>query len=316
MAQSSTRWSRLLWTLMIACGLALSADVPVDTLRAGESAWAPQLAPSGPVLVVVSLPAQRAWVYRNGVRIGTTTVSTGRKGHETPVGVYTILQKAREHYSNIYDSAPMPFMQRLTWDGIALHAGHLPGYPASHGCIRLPPDFAENLFEVTGRQTTVVVTDAPPAPPPIVAGPFATAGTPPLVARGDDGGQLHYTWAPELAPEGPLTLLLGTNDGVLLVLRNGVEIGRASVYVDPGLRGGTRAYALLEGSLETPSVVHPQRTSLPWNAIDTTNASGPAPDLRQAVADGRLVIPPAFARAVYDALVPGTTFIVTEEPLP
>ena len=159
------------------------------------------MAPSGPVLVVVSLPAQRAWVYRNGVRIGTSTVSTGRKGHETPVGVYTILQKAREHYSNLYDSAPMPFMQRLTWDGVALHAGHLPGYPASHGCIRLPPDFAERLFEVTGMQTTVVVTDAPPAPPPIVAGPFALAGEPPVPAAGDPG-QLHYTWAPELAPEG------------------------------------------------------------------------------------------------------------------
>ncbi|HEY0310082.1 MAG TPA: L,D-transpeptidase family protein, partial [Luteimonas sp.] len=146
MATASSLWSRLAWSLLAACAIALAADVPVDALRAGESTWTPQMAPSGPVLVVVSLPAQRAWVYRNGVRIGTSTVSTGRKGHETPVGVYTILQKAREHYSNLYDSAPMPFMQRLTWDGVALHAGHLPGYPASHGCIRLPPDFAERLF--------------------------------------------------------------------------------------------------------------------------------------------------------------------------
>ncbi len=315
MATASSLWSRLAWSLLAACAIALAADVPVDALRAGESTWTPQMAPSGPVLVVVSLPAQRAWVYRNGVRIGTSTVSTGRKGHETPVGVYTILQKAREHYSNLYDSAPMPFMQRLTWDGVALHAGHLPGYPASHGCIRLPPDFAERLFEVTGMQTTVVVTDAPPAPPPIVAGPFALAGEPPVPAAGDPG-QLHYTWAPELAPEGPLALLLGTRDGVLLVLRNGVEIGRASVYVDPGLRSGTRTYTLLEGTLEAPSLLHPGRPSLPWNAVDTASAPGPAPDLRQAVADGRLVIPPGFARAVYDALVPGTTFIVTEEPLP
>jgi len=315
MAIASNRWSNLAWSLLAACAIALAADVPVDSLRAGESTWSPQMAPSGPVLVVVSLPAQRAWVYRNGVRIGTSTVSTGRKGHETPVGVYTILQKAREHYSSLYDSAPMPFMQRLTWDGVALHAGHLPGYPASHGCIRLPPDFAEQLFEVTGMQTTVVVTDAPPAPPPIVAGPFALAGEPPVPASGD-AGQLHYTWAPELAPEGPLTLLLGTSDGVLLALRNGVEIGRASVHVDAGLRSGTRTYTLLEGSLETPSLLHPGRPSLPWNAVDTASAPGPAPDLRQAVADGRLVIPPGFARAVYDALVPGTTFIVTEEPLP
>ena len=297
-----------------ACGLAGAAtDLPVDTLRPGEFAWSPALAPSGPVLVVVSLPAQRAWVYRNGVRIGATTVSTGRRGHETPVGVYTILQKAREHYSNLYDSAPMPFMQRLTWDGIALHAGHLPGYPASHGCIRLPPEFAELLFTVTAKETTVVVTDAPPAPPPITAGPFASASATMRPAPDD---QTHFSWTPELAPEGPLTLLLATREQSMLVLRNGVEIGRAHVAVSEALRHGTYAYALMEGALEIPSAVRPDRPALPWSAITMHGGTAaPALDLRQAVADGDLVIPPAFARAVYDLLQPGTTLIVTEEPL-
>ena len=100
-------------------------------LLPGEYLWLPELSPRGPVLVLVSLPEQRAYVYRNGVRIGVATVSTGKPGFETPTGVFTILQKKREHYSNLYDDAPMPFMQRLTWGGVAMHAGRVPGYPAS-----------------------------------------------------------------------------------------------------------------------------------------------------------------------------------------
>jgi hypothetical protein len=94
------------------------------------------------------------------VRIGTTTVSTGRPGNPTPTGVFQILQKKKMHHSNLYDDAPMPFMQRLTWDGVALHAGRIPGRPASHGCVRLPLEFAQKLYGVTYHGGTVVVTDA------------------------------------------------------------------------------------------------------------------------------------------------------------
>ena len=135
-------------------------------LKPGEYAWHPEASPYGPVLVVVSIDDQRAYVYRNGVRIGTTTVSTGRPGYSTPTGVFQILQKKKMHHSNLYDDpasgmpAKMPFMQRLTWDGVALHAGRIPGRPASHGCIRLPHEFAQKLFGVTYHGGTVVVTDA------------------------------------------------------------------------------------------------------------------------------------------------------------
>src|SRR3546814_12301464 len=87
----------------------------------------------------------------NGVLIGISTISSGTAGHETPTGIFTILQKKVDHKSNLYDDAPMPYMQRLTWSGIAMHAGNLPGYPASHGCIRLPLDFAERLYGEIGR---------------------------------------------------------------------------------------------------------------------------------------------------------------------
>src|SRR5215204_2296675 len=115
----------------------------------GQYVWAPQLSADGPALFVVNLATQRAVLFRNGVPTAATTISSGTKGHETPTGVFTILQKNREHYSSTYNNAPMPNMQRLTWKGVALHAGKLPGYPASHGCIRLPPQFSALLFGAT-----------------------------------------------------------------------------------------------------------------------------------------------------------------------
>src|SRR4029078_5868996 len=84
-------------------------------------------------------------------------VSTGQVGYETPAGLYSVIERKRQHFSNLYENAPMPFMQRITWSGIALHAGALPGHPASHGCIRLPYDFAGRLFDVTKVGMSVIV---------------------------------------------------------------------------------------------------------------------------------------------------------------
>ena len=114
-----------------------------------------------PMLVVVDLASQRLVAYRGGEPVAASPVSTGKPGHGTPRGVFTILQKRSFHRSNLYSNAPMPFMQRLTWQGVALHAGDLPGYPASHGCIRLPHDFARKLFAQTRTGMTVMVVGAP-----------------------------------------------------------------------------------------------------------------------------------------------------------
>ncbi|MGB8464405.1 MAG: L,D-transpeptidase family protein, partial [Terrimicrobiaceae bacterium] len=122
---------------------------PTGPLKPGEYWWRPQLSPNGPLIVLVSVPEQIMHVYRNGILIGRSTVSTGSRGHATPGGVFSILEKKQEHYSKTYDNAPMPNMQRLTWTGIAMHSGNLPGYPASHGCIRLPFDFSQLLFSAT-----------------------------------------------------------------------------------------------------------------------------------------------------------------------
>lgn len=127
------------------------------TLKTGEFVWAPELSADGPALAIVNLETQRLILFRNGVPIAASTISSGKDGYDTPTGVFTILQKAKEHYSRTYDNAPMPNMQRLTWKGIALHAGNLPGYPASHGCIRLPTAFAKKLFSVTDVGTPVLI---------------------------------------------------------------------------------------------------------------------------------------------------------------
>ncbi len=114
------------------------------------------------VLIVVSLPSQRAFVFRDGEAWESTDVSTGKPGNDTPEGVFPILQKKVQHRSTLYDDAPMPYMQRLTWDGVALHAGRVPGYPASHGCIRLPKAFAKKLYDITNFSSTVVVVTQEP----------------------------------------------------------------------------------------------------------------------------------------------------------
>ncbi|MBB4087125.1 L,D-transpeptidase family protein [Sphingomonas carotinifaciens] len=121
------------------------------------------------VTVVVSLPEQRAYVYRGSMMVAAATISSGKDGKDTPVGVFPILQKREVHRSNLYNDAPMPFMQRLTWDGVALHAGRNPGFPDSHGCIRLPAGFAKKLFAVTQVGSTVVVTDQVVAGEPLDA---------------------------------------------------------------------------------------------------------------------------------------------------
>src|SRR5262249_55310635 len=117
-----------------------------------------------PIMAIVSLRDQQITIYDDKGWIMRAPVSSGQKGRETPAGIFTVLQKNKEHYSNLYDDAFMPHMQRLTWSGIALHGGPLPGYPASHGCIRLPYSFAERLFGTTKVGMRVIVAPHGVAP--------------------------------------------------------------------------------------------------------------------------------------------------------
>ncbi len=139
-------------------GIAL--ERAVLSMRPGDHRWDEAGGAAGPVSIVISVPMQMAFVYRGRALVGASTVSTGKPGKTTPIGEYTILQKRPFHRSNLYANAPMPFMQRLTWDGIAIHGGNLPGFPASHGCIRIPTAFARRLFAETSLGGTVSVVNA------------------------------------------------------------------------------------------------------------------------------------------------------------
>ena len=271
----------------------------VTMLKPGQFVWAPQAAPEGPMLLIVNLKTQRALLFRNGVPIGATTISTGRKGRETPTGIFTVLQKDAEHYSSKYDNAPMPYMQRLTWQGVALHAGNLPGYPASHGCIRMPAGFAKLLYAVTSLGMTVAITDHPTQP--------RVAPAPQLVVAdsGDGATELARTfeWAPEKSPTGPVSVIVSAADRRAVVLRNGVEIGTAPITID-GPVSGTWAYSLRKVDA---SGQHWIRISL--SSETTSNEAVPKEEW------GRFHASDTFRRAVAQIVGPGTTVVVTSDSL-
>lgn len=277
----------------------LVQDGPIEGLKPGEYLWAPNLAPSGPVTVIISLKAQRAYVYRNGMPIGVSTVSTGKRGHATPTGVFTILQKHIKHSSSLYNDAPMPFMQRLTWDGIAMHAGHLPGYPASHGCVRMPKAFAEKLYEITKVGLTVVITDEAlvpeVAPSPLVLDTAPADGQP---APGT------FSWTPEKSASGPISIVVSGPDRRMVVLRNGVVIGSSDILIDDPVTA-TEAFTLraIDGAgfhwmrLPLPGQIHPK-------AGDMT-----------ADERARGHLPEAFRRDVGGILAAGTTLLITRDSM-
>ena len=268
----------------------------VATLEAGEFVWAPEAAPAGPTLLVVNVKTQRAVLFRNGVPIAASTVSTGRPGYSTPTGIFTILQKRVEHYSSTYDNAPMPYMQRLTWRGIALHAGRLPGYPASHGCIRLPLEFAKLLYGVTKLGMTVVITDAESAP--------KIAPTPDLVlaGRSADLRGAAIEWNPEKSPEGPVSIVVSAADRRAVVIRNGVIIGSAPVTVE-GPVTGTWAYTLRN--------IDAQGQHWLRIAVGSTDTGAAVPREEWK----RFRAPDAFRLAIAAIVEPGTTVIVTADSL-
>jgi len=291
---------------------------PVD-LKPGEFVWNAGVAPIGPIVVLVSLGEQRAYVYRNGVEIGVTTISSGKSGHGTPTGVFVILQKDKDHRSSKYNNAPMPYTQRLTWDGVALHAGGLPGYPSSHGCVHLPSKFSEELFAVSPMGMTVVVVDERAAPSDVVHPPaFApidpVSGSPVEASRLADDADFRVE--PEKSMHGPVSLLMSAADQRVLVLRNGVEIGRARLTVrDPGTPLGTHAYVMTEETTAEEDPPVPGARMPKWMAIGMPGHFDEAGRALSHEAIARVSMPTGFARAVRLLLAPGSTLFVTDAPI-
>lgn len=296
-----------------------SADTDPSALKPGQFVWNGGAVPSGPIVVVVSLPEQRADVYRNGVRIGAATVSTGKPGHVTPTGIFTVLQKDKDHHSKKYDNAAMPYTERLTWDGVALHAGGLPGYPSSHGCVHLPSEFARQLFQISPMGMTVVIANAQKSPADVVH-PAALSPVDPKTGQAFEVPRLSadepFRWQPDKSPSGPLSIVMSSADQRVLVYRNGVEIGRAKIAVNqPDVPLGTHAFIMQEGQGAGSSPIAPGAPAHRWIAVGLPGYAGEDKQLLDPSQANRVRMPPAFASAVYDALTPGTTLLVTDAPV-
>jgi hypothetical protein len=293
-------------------------DTPLDQLKKGEFLWMGDAVTTGPVVMVVSINEQRAYVYRNGILIGATTVSTGRPGHETPTGVFTVLQKQKEHRSTIYDGAPMPYMERLTWGGVALHAGGLPGYPESHGCVHLPSEFARLLYAISPSGMTVVIASDATEPQPVAHPGYLvpvslSGGQPieriPLAATEED------RWQPDLSPSGPVSIVLSQRSHRVIVYRNGIEIGRARLTVSGDAPLANHALVLAEGASSGADPYVPDASRYRWLRIGVPGHLGEAGTEADPEAIARISIPAEFVRQVTAILSPGATVLVTDEPL-
>jgi hypothetical protein len=272
-----------------------------EQLRPGQWVWAPNIAPKGPVLVYVDLTRQRATVYRNGVRIGVSTISSGKPGHDTPTGVFTILQKDVDHRSSTYNNAPMPYMQRLTWTGVALHAGNLPGTPASHGCVRLPMEFAKRLFSTMPMGGTVVIAGGHTDPVKrsaagVLAPQLAGVTAPPTATLTPEG---TFTWTPEASPSGPVSIIISTGDQQVVVLRNGKEIGRAHANVQ-------------QETTESQVMTYAGGKDKQWIQVGVSDITNEPAEIISTERVEQMHLPAAFVTNMRSVITPGTTVLVTQ----
>ena len=273
------------------------------TLKPGEYVWEPERAPEGPLLIVASITEQVAYVYRNGIRIARSSVSTGRSGHRTPTGVFTILEKEVHHTSSIYKGAEMPYMERVTWSGIALHAGDLPGYPDSHGCVRLPLEFSKLLFGVTMKGATVIIADEHSAPAETVHPGlfFAQNGqeNEPIAAA-------QFDWNADKSLTGPVSFIVSSVDKTVYAYRNGVEIGRAGIPNPQVVSAlNDRVFSALQG---TDADGH-----MRWIQVTAKGTEGSSESL--FVAAQKSGLSGAFLDKAKAVITPGATIIFTDRPV-
>jgi lipoprotein-anchoring transpeptidase ErfK/SrfK len=269
-------------------------------LKPGQFEWYPDHSPHGPVAIIISVPKQRVHVYRNGIQIGVSTASTGKWGYDTPTGVFTILQKETEHYSSTYNDAPMPHMERLTWDGIALHAGKLPGYPASHGCVRLPPAFAEKLYGVTQIGTPVIIASDSTHP--------ATVVDPGLLLGAHAKEELTKV-AKQTKPvfaktKGVTSILVSSADKSIYVIQNGDIVAEGTVEIDDASKPlGSNVFILQGGDAD----------GFTWEA--TGFSSGGKTAKKPDTSTVERITPEAKVQAEIDKrMKPGMVLVTTDQP--
>jgi hypothetical protein len=258
-------------------------DAQPKALQPGQFIWRPELSPAGPVAIIVSIPKQLVFVYRNGILIGISTCSTGKPGHETPIGVFTILQKFKTHISSTYH-APMPDTERLTWQGIALHVGGLPGYPSSHGCVHLPPAFADKVFAVTDVGTPVIIAGDHTDPASILdPGPILG-----VTADEEIAAKLGSKAPNPSNPNAVTSILVSAADKRIYVLENGVIVAQGNASIrNPSQPLGSSVFIWQGGTANGSSWqgmgFHAQLNGAAAPDTDTLERIDGSPDVMNAI---------------------------------
>jgi len=250
----------------------------------------------GPLQIIISIADQRISVYDGGTLIADSSVSTGVPDHPTPSGVFSVIGKQLWHRSNLYSDAPMPYMQRITWSGIALHAGDLPGYPASHGCIRLKRDFAIRLWHLTKRGTRVIIApddvrpieiadprlpqfkpkaaDAPPKTAAVILdGPMTDAAAVPALTTPADDPPAIIADLPGSAPPRvaarkpvPISILVSRKSNQIFVRQGSKHLFEAPVTIQDAAESlGTHVFTLAGAPAEG--------TDLRWTVVSIPEGS-------------------------------------------
>lgn len=300
--------------------------------------------------VVISLDGQYLALFADGEEIARSPVSTGTRSHPTPTGIFSVLQKRRHHRSNIYSNAPMPYMQRITWSGVALHQGVLPGYPASHGCIRMPEAFSRLMWSATKAGARVVIAREAVAPQPFAHArlftlkPVATAAVPQAAAEGVKVAEAATTAsdaapaaapaapAPEAKPlpPGPITVFISRKEQKLFVRQGFEPVFEAPVRIDnAGEPLGTHLFTALAVAgdaaalrwtvLTLPSAARPapaeaantDRTASGGRAVPISMAPSPPPPSPAAALD-RIGIPEEARARVTELMSAGASLIVSD----
>ena len=305
----------------------------------------PQETPKGPLQIIISIADQRVSLYDNGTLVARSSVSTGVRRHPTPLGVFSVLEKERWHRSNIYSGAPMPYMQRITWSGIALHAGELPGYPASHGCIRLTNDFAIRLWHLTKRGARVIIARQDVVPVEItnphlfVSKPKTAFGSPesPAIAVADNSNKTATATADSqaagsapsaVAPQKvvPISVFVSRKLSRLFVRRGFTPLFDVPVEIQNLEEPlGTHVFTVMESENEGSAVrwsvvsIPEQSTSAnsakqrkaPKQQIVESVPSVPSSHDANAALD-RLAVPPDAVEQISELLTPGSSLIISD----
>lgn len=297
-------------------------DIPPHKLKPGQFIWKGHAVPLGPIKAEINISEQRIYVHRNGVLIGVSTISTGRGRRSTPTGVFRVQGKSRFHRSRKYNNAAMPYTQWLTSKGIAMHAGKLPGYPASHGCIRMPTKFARLLFESSFVGMPVVITRHKKTEPesqsaqPVTLLPIADKAAK-LVTTAAPVPVEEFRWQPEAVKDGPISIVISKADKSILVYRNGIEIGRAKLsLVQPEKPLGTQAYIMQKGEGKGINLFLANAPPQQWLKVGLPGDSDKEGEILNSSLLDYLTIPIDFAKALNSVLMPGTTLLINDGVMP